>query len=168
MRGVLRKGIRKLVSRCFKLNLLPFQSRTCSVRANFAVCSERSTAPSDMAEHVWTWHLSVSLTEWTLLLPVADYCANKICSVLMLFKLVMELRLGSLLTTWSNVNDNQKIQLVLLEESNVYGNRSSRPKVISPEVMSPGTRVMSPEFLSNVARNFIECLILKRSNNRKE
>ena len=86
----------------------------------------------------------------------------------MLFKLVMELRLGSLLTTWSNVNDNQKIQLVLLEESNVYGNRSSRPKVISPEVMSPGTRVMSPEFLSNVARNFIECLILKRSNNRKE
>ena len=33
--------------------------------------------------------------------------------------------------------------------------RSSRPKVISPEVMSPETRVMSPEIYSDVARNFI-------------
>ena len=30
--------------------------------------------------------------------------------------------------------------------------RSSRPKVISPEVMSPETRVMSPEIYSHVAR----------------
>ena len=50
----------------------------------------------------------------------------------------------------------------------INGNRSSRPKVISPEVMSPGTRVMLPEIHSHVARNFIECLILKKSNNRKE
>ena len=48
------------------------------------------------------------------------------------------------------------------------GNRSSRPKLISLEVMSPGTRVMLPEIHSHVARNFIECLILKKSNNRKE
>ena len=33
--------------------------------------------------------------------------------------------------------------------------RSSRPKVTSPEVMSPETRVMSPDILSHVARNFI-------------
>ena len=39
------------------------------------------------------------------------------------------------------------------------GNRSSRPKVISPE-----TRVMSPEILSHVAQNFIECIDLKKSN----
>ena len=32
--------------------------------------------------------------------------------------------------------------------------RSSRPKVISPEVMSPETRVMSPEIYSHVARYF--------------
>ena len=35
------------------------------------------------------------------------------------------------------------------------GLRSSRLKVISPEVMSPETRVMSPEIYSHVARNFI-------------
>ena len=34
------------------------------------------------------------------------------------------------------------------------GNRSSRPRVISPEVISPGTRVMSPEIYSHVARYF--------------
>ena len=33
------------------------------------------------------------------------------------------------------------------------GNRSSSPKVIAPEVMSPETRVMSPEIYSYVARN---------------
>ena len=37
------------------------------------------------------------------------------------------------------------------------GNRSSRPKVISPEVISPGTRVMSPEIHSHVARNPKSC-----------
>ena len=42
--------------------------------------------------------------------------------------------------------------------------RSSRPKVISPEVMFPETRVMSPEIHGHVARNFIECLNLKKSN----
>ena len=41
---------------------------------------------------------------------------------------------------------------------------SSRPKVILPEVISPGTRVMLPEILSHVARNFIECINLKKSN----
>ena len=40
-------------------------------------------------------------------------------------------------------------------------NRSSRPKVISPEVISLGTRVMSPEILSHVACNFIECINMK-------
>ena len=44
------------------------------------------------------------------------------------------------------------------------GNRSSRLKVISPEVISPGTRVMSPEIHSHVARNFIECINVKKSN----
>ena len=48
------------------------------------------------------------------------------------------------------------------------GNRSSRPKLISLEVMSPGTRVMLPEIHSHVARNFIVCLILKKSNDGKE
>ena len=37
------------------------------------------------------------------------------------------------------------------------GNRSSYPKVISPEVMSPGTRVMLPEIHSHVARNPKSC-----------
>ena len=37
------------------------------------------------------------------------------------------------------------------------GNRSSRPKVISPEVMSPETRVMSPEIYSHVARYLESC-----------
>ena len=35
-----------------------------------------------------------------------------------------------------------------------HGLRSSRPKVITPEVMSPETRVMLPEIHSHVARNF--------------
>ena len=35
--------------------------------------------------------------------------------------------------------------------------RSSRPKVISPEVMSPETRVMSPEIYSHVARYLESC-----------
>ena len=38
------------------------------------------------------------------------------------------------------------------------GNRSSYPKVVSPEVMVPETRVMSPESLSLVAKN-AECLV---------
>ena len=37
------------------------------------------------------------------------------------------------------------------------GLRSSRLKVISPEVMSPETRVMSPEIYSHVARYFGSC-----------
>ena len=49
-------------------------------------------------------------------------------------------------------------------DENLEGNRSSRPKVISPEVISPGTRVMSPEIHSHVARNFTECINLKKSN----
>ena len=59
---------------------------------------------------------------------------------------------------------------LLLEEMETSGGgpKSSCPKVISPEVMSPETRVMSPEILSHVTRNFNECLILKKSNNRKE
>ena len=38
--------------------------------------------------------------------------------------------------------------------STLLGNRSSRPKVISPEVISPETWVMSPEIHSQVAPNF--------------
>ena len=38
-----------------------------------------------------------------------------------------------------------------------HGLRSSRPKVISPEVMSPETRVMLPEIHSHVARNPKSC-----------
>ena len=37
------------------------------------------------------------------------------------------------------------------------GNQSSRPKVISPEVISPGTRVMLPEIHSHVAWNPTSC-----------
>ena len=44
------------------------------------------------------------------------------------------------------------------------GNRSSCPKVISPEVMSPGTRVMLLEIHSHVTHNFIDCIFLKKSN----
>ena len=44
------------------------------------------------------------------------------------------------------------------------GNRSSGPKVISSEVISPGTRVMSPEIHSHLARNFIGCINLKKGN----
>ena len=40
--------------------------------------------------------------------------------------------------------------------------KSSRPKSCRPKL------VMSPEILSHVTRNFNECLILKKSNNRKE
>ena len=48
--------------------------------------------------------------------------------------------------------------------------KSYRPKTCRPEPEScrPKFMVMSPEILSRVARNFIECLIWKKSNNRKE
>ena len=42
-------------------------------------------------------------------------------------------------------------------QRSLSGLRSSRLKVISPEVMSPETRVMSPEIYSHVARYFGSC-----------
>ena len=53
--------------------------------------------------------------------------------------------------TWRMViHEKQKVGSV-----STVGLRSSRPKVITPEVVSPETRVMSPEIFSQVARNFI-------------
>ena len=70
----------------------------------------------------------------------------------------------SAIISFNVLNLKRNIKTVII----INGNRSSRPKVISPEVMSPGTRVMLPEIHSHVTRNFIECLILKKSNNRKK
>ena len=41
--------------------------------------------------------------------------------------------------------------------THMNGLRSSRPKFISPEIMSPETRVMLPEIHSHVARNPKSC-----------
>ena len=45
----------------------------------------------------------------------------------------------------------------LLQTGQYFVLRSSRPKVISPEVVSPETRVMSPEIYSHVAQYFESC-----------
>ena len=55
------------------------------------------------------------------------------------------------------MSDVHIIYIIFLYGCCIVGNRSSRPKVISPEVpmISPETTVMSPEILVNwVARNF--------------
>ena len=54
------------------------------------------------------------------------------------------------------INENEKLKKCNMKPC-PNGLRSSRPKVMSPEVMSPETRVVLPEIRSRVARNPKSC-----------
>ena len=68
---------------------------------------------------------------------------------------------------WMNKNKYLSIKLTLLTKY-FYWREMYAFEIKLFYTQSLQSRVMLPEIHSHVARNFIECLILKKSNNRKE
>ena len=105
-------------------------------------------------------------SRWQINVPKLMNCSNDFCRMLSWKQSLMERRPNTLcyrccVVKDSFSNDGTRYQRCLHFISDHsrpfigYGHWTSRPKVISPEVMSPEIRVMSPEIFCQVARNFV-------------